>query len=71
MDTEETAENRKASKRRDKVLFVRLSEDELRQCKLAANDADVTTGEWARAALVDLAESNAKLRRRRRAESKS
>jgi len=52
---EETAENRRAGERRNKVLFVRLDDGELTECKRAAIDGDVTCGEWARAVLVDAA----------------
>lgn len=52
---EETAENRRAGERRNKVLFVRLDEAELTECKRAAVDLEVACGEWARAVLVDAA----------------
>jgi hypothetical protein len=64
-DREETADNRRAGERREKVLFVRLSEAELRVCRLAAVDADITMGEWARALLVD-AGTKAKAKRVRK-----
>lgn len=54
LEREETAENRRAEKRRNKMLTVRLSVSELRLCRLAAEDGDVTMGEWARALLVDV-----------------
>jgi len=53
LETAEKAENRRAEERREKVLFVRLSESELRLCRLAAKDLDVSMGEWARALCVD------------------
>jgi hypothetical protein len=43
-DREETADNRRAGERREKVLFVRLSEAELRVCRLAAVDAEMRCG---------------------------
>lgn len=49
---EESAENRRAEERREKVLFVRLSAGELGLCRRAAHDLDCTMGEWARALLI-------------------
>lgn len=54
-DTNITAENRKSDKRRAKMLTVRLHAAELRALHRAAESRGLTTGEWARAALLRLA----------------
>jgi hypothetical protein len=48
------------------MLTVRFSEGELRDCRLAAVDRDITMGEWARAHLLEVA-AKAKAARARRA----
>lgn len=53
---EDTADNRRAGERREKVLFVRLSDAELRSVKRAARILDMRAGEWGRALLVERAE---------------
>jgi hypothetical protein len=53
---EATAENRRAEERRERVLFLRLSDAELRSVKRAARILEVTPGEWGRALVVERAE---------------
>jgi len=61
-----TAENRRSEERREKVLFVRLNEAELRVVQRAARLIDLATGEWARALLVEVAETRVRVAKGRK-----
>ena len=63
---EESAENRRAEERREKVLFVRLHEEELKAIQRAARLVDKSGGEWARATLVDIARTRVRVAKGRK-----